>query len=332
MAPLRTDLDLARAFFLLAALLHSQGRAEAKSAWIEAASRIAGGGYAILLDQERALAFPLIAAYLNDPKTEAVSTALLAHLQRVPPMPLRILALGKLEIWQGARLIEKRTLSQRRAGELLGLLLVSPGHSLSRDQAVEALWPDLEPAAAQMRFHHATSTLRRALEPDLPDKFPSRYLDIETGQITLRLPPGSSVDSESFEQCVRQKHWAPAITLYRGDLLPDALYADWAVAPRESLIQLYLRALLALAQDQLTTHPQEALESCRHVLAREPWQEQAVLLGMRACLALNDRAGALRLYRKLASALENDLGAQPQEELESLYHSLTKPSPKKPSA
>jgi DNA-binding SARP family transcriptional activator len=247
----------------------------------------------------------------------------------VPPAPLRILALGKFEVWRGARLIEKRALRTRRADELLGLLLVSPGHSLSRDQIVEALWPEQEPAAVQMRFHHATSTLRRALEPDLPDKFPSRYLDIETGQVTLHLPPGSSIDFEIFEQRVRQGLWQEAVALYHGDLFPHALYADWAVAPRESLSQLYLRALLEMAQAQwAANHPQKVLNACRRILAREPWQEQAALLGMRACLALNDRAGALRLYRKLASALEHDLNAEPQEELQALYRSLTNPRKK----
>jgi DNA-binding SARP family transcriptional activator len=331
MTPLRTDFDLARAFFLLAALLHRQRRAEAKSAWIEAASHMTSGGYAFLLDQERALAFPLVAFYLNDSETESISAALLDHLQRVPPAPLRILALGKFEVWRGSQMIEKRVLHTRHADELMGLLLVSPGHSLSRDQIVEALWPDQEPAAAQIKFHHATSSLRRALEPDLPDKFPSRYLDIETGQVTLRLPPGSSADFETFDQHVQQEQWQEAVALYHGDLFPNVLYADWAVAPRESLIQLYLRALLAMAQDQLPANPQETLEACRRVLAHEPWQEQAVLLGMHASLALNDRAGALRLYRKLASALERDLGAEPQEELQTLYRALTQPR-KKPNA
>jgi DNA-binding SARP family transcriptional activator len=136
------------------------------------------------------------------------------------------------------------------------------------------------------------------------------------------------VDFETFDQHVQQEQWQEAISLYHGDLFPNALYADWAVAPRESLIQLYLRALLAMAQDQLPANPQETLGACRRVLAREPWQEQAVLLGMRACLALNDRAGALRLYRKLASALERDLSTEPQEELQALYRSLTNPRKK----
>lgn len=326
MQPLRTDFDLARAQLLLAALLHAQrrGKAETKAVWLAAAARIAGGGYAFLLEQERALAFPLAAAFLNDPQAKALSAILLDHFRRVPAAPLRIYVLGRLEVWQGTHLIDGRSLGQRRAGELLGLLLISPAHSLPREQVMEALWPDQVPEEGQVRLHHASSALRHALEPDLPDKFPSRYLDIASGHVTLCLPAGSTIDAESFEQCVREGRWAEAVALYQGDLLPAAPYADWAILARESLAQLFLRALLEVAQAHLAAGcAQEALAACRRALAREPWQEQAVMIGMRACMTLGDRAGALRLYRKLTAALERDLGAVPQADLLALYHSLT---------
>jgi DNA-binding SARP family transcriptional activator len=334
MAPLGVEFDLARTSLLLAALLHAQKHDEAATVWADAARRITRGGYAFLLEQERALAFPLIATYLNsaDPEMAAVCATLLNHLDRVPPLPLRVVTLGRFEVWQGTRRVDRSALRQRRAGELLGLLLVSPGHSLSRDQVVEALRPERAPAVAQTVFHHATSALRRALEPDLPDRFPSRYLDVAEGQATLRLPPGSWVDFEAFKQHVRKGEWAAALALYGGEFLPGELYANWAVAPREELTQLHLRAWLALAGEQLAGgQPQAALDACRRILVREPWHEQAVLLGMRACLELNDRAGALRLYRDLARALAEELGAEPQEELQALYRAIKGSARKKPN-
>jgi len=60
-------------------------------------------------------------------------------------------------------------------------LLLSPGRRLSAEQVAEQLFPEREQRAAQVLFHHATSALRRALEPELPDKFPSRYLEVEEG-------------------------------------------------------------------------------------------------------------------------------------------------------
>ncbi|MCX7706868.1 MAG: tetratricopeptide repeat protein [Anaerolineae bacterium] len=325
MTPLGVEFDLARATLLLAALLHAQERRETAAVWADAAQRIAQGGYAFLLEQERALAFPLVAACLGspDPEIKALSTTLLAHLARVPPPPLRVFTLGRFEVWQGTRRIEKHAWSRRRAGELFRLLLISPRRSLFREQVFEALWPEKEPEAAQECLHQATSALRRALEPDLPDRFPSRYLKVEEGVVTLQLPPGSWIDFEAFEQHIRAKEWENALALFEGEPFPDDRYADWAAIPCRRLRECFLEALLAVAQAHLNAgRPHEALEACRRVLAVDAWQEEAVRLGMLACLALNDRAGALRLYRDLERTLHEDLDVAPQAELRKLYHNL----------
>jgi len=323
--------DLARARFLLAALLHRQSRSEAIAAWQEAARVIVEGGFAFFLEQECALAFPLLASYQAgaDATLARSSAVLLEQLGRVPPPPLRVLTLGRWEVWQGPRCVQKRALRQRRAGELLALLLLAPGRRMSSEEIAEALFPDRQPTAAQILFHHATSTLRRILEPDLPDKFPSRYLAVEDGQVTLILPPGSRADLDAFEAHCRRGEWEEALALYGGDLLPDFSYADWALAPRERLALFYQRALLAAAEARLAGGQfAQALDACRRLLAVEPWHEQAALLGMRALVALNDLAGARRLYLKLARTLLHDLNTAPQAELRSYYYSLTPRSTK----
>ena len=324
--------DLARARLLLAALRFERHAppSEFYASWMEAVSSIVGGGYVFLLEQERPLAFPLLAACLSSPNPHiaAVARSLLEHLERIPPPSLRVVTLGRLEIRQGKRTVEKRALRRRRAGELLILLLLAPGHTLSFEQVAEALYPEHDPRAAQSFFHHATSSLRHALEPDLPEKFPSRYLEVEEGQITLRLPAGSWVDFEAFESHCRRGEWEAALSLYGGEFLPECRYADWAMGPRERLNLLYQQALLEAARTRLAEgHPTEALEACRRLLALEPWHEEAVLLGMRACVALNDLAGARRLYLALEKALREDLDTAPQEELQAFYRSLTPSAP-----
>ena len=317
--------DLARAHFLLAALLHTQNHAEAESAWLEAAKQIVAGGYAYILDQDRALAYPLIAAHLNsaNPTIAQISVQCIEYLQRVPPPPLRIVTLGAFQVWQGTRRVDPRALHKRRARELLALLLIAPAHTLAFDQIADALWRDKPPAATQALFHQATSTLRRALEPELPDKFPSRYVQVEEGRVTLHLPAGSTVDFQTFEAHCRAEEWDAALVLYGGDLFPDDRYAEWAIAPREHYKRLYLRALLITAHRQMRAgRAREALEACHRILEIDPWQEDAVLLGMRACLAFNDRAGAIRLYRQLERTLREELNTVPQAELRALYQSL----------
>ncbi len=323
--PMQAHFDLARAYFLLAALLHQTTQADAPGAWIEAVSRIVSGGYAFLLERERALAFPLLAHYLNspDPLVANVSATLLQHLERVSPPPLRVRTLGRFEVRQGTRVIPDGVWRRRRAGKLFRLLLIGPGHTLLREQVTEALWSDAAPSSMSALFYKATSALRHALEPDLPEKFPSRYLIVEEGRITLHLPPESWVDFELFEQHVRDEAWEAALPLYQGTLYPEDRYADWAVLQRERLAQRYIRAALAAARQWLEAGRYDAvLDACHRVLALEPWQEEAVLLGMRASVARHDRARALRLYLELERRLREELDITPQEALQQYYQLL----------
>jgi DNA-binding SARP family transcriptional activator len=177
------------------------------------------------------------------------------------------------------------------------------------------------------------------LEPDLPVKFPSRYLTFEGQQIELRLPPGSRVDFEEFERSLREVATAApgrpipeadrqavidALALYRDDLFPEDRYAAWAAAPRERLAELRQRGQLALAASWLAAGDAHGtLAACRAVLVDDAWNEEAVLLGMRACLALNDRPAAMRLYRELEAALRLELGLSPRPDVRALAETLS---------
>jgi len=325
LTPLHANFDVARATLLLADLLWPIRRAEAKTVWLDAAQRILDGGYFFLLEQERSCTFPIVAATLGDtnPQLAATSSALLTQLERVPPPPLHIVTLGQFTVGQGNRTIPNAAWKQRRAGELFRLLLISHGHTLHIDQIVEALWPGKTVTATRAPFHQATSALRRALEPDLPPKFPSRYITVEEGQVTLHLPPGSSIDFETFERLVETSEYHAALALFRGAPFPDDRYADWAAIPAERLNRLLVYTLQAVAQEYLEAgHFMAALNACHRVLSIEPWQESVVQIGMNACLALNDRAGAIRLYRTMERRLRDDLGVAPQAALCDFFRSL----------
>jgi len=66
----------------------------------------------------------------------------------------------------------------------------------------------------------------------------------------------------------------------------------------------------------------DSLDACRKVLAIEPWQEEAVLIGMQALVGLGNITSALRLYQTLEKSLREDLGVEPQAELQAYYQAL----------
>lgn len=332
LTPLGANFDEAHAILLLAVISRERESPDAEDVWLEAARAIREGGYGFLLERERSLAFPLLAEYLASRRAEVRETAesLLEHLARVPPAPLHIVGLGTFQVRQGHRVIPARAWQKRKAGELFRYLLLQPNYSATRDLIWEALWPGCSQASVQQLFHQATSAVRRVLEPDLPDKFPSRYLEVEADRVTLNLPPGSTMDFERFEKdlaCALATSDFTGIretlALYVNALFPGDLHSDWSARLREQLAQLHVRGLLALAQAQLAAQqPGEALDLCNRILEREPWHEDAVLVAMRACLAINDRPRALRLYHQLEQTLSSELNLPPRKDLKDLIESL----------
>ncbi len=324
--------DLARIRFLRAAWRYQQSDPGAEQAWLEASAAILQGGFAFILERERDLAFPLVAGYLRsrNPGARQAAEAILKGLSRVTPPPLRVCGLGEFSVWQGRRLIPEQNWQRRRAGELFRFLLLQPGYSAGRDLILEALWPDHPPEPALDLLHQATSTLRHLLEPDLPDKFPSRYLSVEGERISLLLPEGSQVDFETFEYqlplALRNRKLdllESTLAMYRSDLFPGDRYSDWCAARREHLLEIYLRAMIQLGQLHLDRGNYfAALECSRKVTRRDPWSEDAVLLGMQAYQGLNDSPHALGLYRELERTLKEELDLAPRSDLTQLAESF----------
>jgi DNA-binding SARP family transcriptional activator len=330
--PLRAAYDLARARFLKALWLRQANRPDAETAWVDAVKHIIREGYAFILEKEQDLAFPLIAEHMRSktPEVRAATEELLGHLANVPPPPLRIVGLGQFAVWKGRRRIVDQAWSRRKAGELFRYLLLQPNRAAGHEVIIEGLWPDSSSDSPVNLLHQATSALRHALEPDLPDKFPSRYLKVEGEHISLILPPASIVDFEHFERVLPlaiQAHSTDrlleALNLYSGELFPSDRYADWSEEKRQSLAELRQRGLLALANAYLDQGQYyNAITCLRQVMSMDAWNEDAVLLAMRAYAGMQDVPHALQIYLELVHTLDKELGIIPRSDLRELAETL----------
>jgi DNA-binding SARP family transcriptional activator len=80
---------------------------------------------------------------------------------------LRVYLLGRFRVQVEERTVAEDAWPRQKVKSLLKLLALAPGHALHRDQILEALWPDLSPAAAANNFYRVLHLLRRVLEPGL---------------------------------------------------------------------------------------------------------------------------------------------------------------------
>jgi predicted ATPase/tetratricopeptide (TPR) repeat protein len=121
----------------------------------------------------------------------------------------------------------------RKAKELVKLLALADAHRLHREQAMEALWPNRDPASAANNLNQAVHAARRALGADA----------IVVRESLLELD--AVVDVDVFEQAAAEARrtrtvdsYERALALYGGELLPENRYDDWASFERERLVEL----------------------------------------------------------------------------------------------
>src|SRR3989440_2726239 len=277
------------------------------------------------------------------------------HIERLPlqldtPV-LRIYLLGQFRIerkqgnkWQT---ISSRMWQRRRARALLGCLLSNSGRRLGREQAMEALWPDLDIETAANRLNGAVHELRQILDPELARPAASRMLLLQRDVLELANRTSIWVDADAFESLLNEANSievyensevAPyqgarteqveqlleeAAALYRGDYLLEELYSEWAAPRREALRRGWIGLLLKLAElREARGSLTGAMEPLNQLLATDPTHETAVRRLMLLLTRLDRRCEALNTYRRLVAMLQRNYDSEPLPETRELYEKL----------
>jgi predicted ATPase/DNA-binding SARP family transcriptional activator len=251
---------------------------------------------------------------------------------------LRVYLLGQFRVerredndWQS---VSNRTWQRRRARALLGCLLSQNGRRMGREQAMEALWPELDIETAANRLNGAVHELRQILEPGIGRPASSKLLRLERDILILADSSEIWVDAEAFEALLNRANTTDdpvqleqfledAWALYEGDYLLEELYSEWAAARRESLRRSWMGLLLSLAElrakrGALTS----AIEPLDRLLTADPTHETAVRRLMILLTQLDRRGEAIRAYERLATILRRDYESEPLSETVELYKAL----------
>jgi DNA-binding SARP family transcriptional activator len=233
------------------------------------------------------------------------------------PEPVRVWLLGGFQVSVGARTMEDSQWRLRKAAALVKLLSLAPGHRLHREQAMEALWPNLGRSPASNNLRQVLHAARGSLTSH--PTAGSRHLASQDESLVL-CPEGSLwVDVEAFEQTAATARrsrdpaaYRAALDLYTGDLLPEDRYEGWAESKHEELRQLYIALLIELAglYEERDEHGL-AIEALRKAMAKEPTLEEAHAALMRLYALSGRPEQALAQYERLRDTLFRGLGTQP---------------------
>lgn len=236
--------------------------------------------------------------------------------------------LGPLEVSDGGQPVDVRPAKVRA---LLGMLLLHPNEVVSTERLIEGLWGEAPPASATNTLQGYVSQLRQALER------PSRPAG---DRLVVTRPPGyllaiepDLVDARRFERLAFEGRAAlvrgdtraaartleEALALWRGPALEEFAYEAFVRDEATRLEELWARATEDHIDAELALgHHLEVLGEVKALTAAAPLRErrwgQLILTLYRA----GRQADALRAYQDLRRLLADELGIDPNPELQRL--------------
>src|SRR6266851_3932530 len=145
---------------------------------------------------------------------------------------IRIFLLGRFEVTRGERIMQASAWTRRKAAALLQRLALE--RRLLKEQAIEFLWPEVDPSSGANNLYRTLHTLRQTLDTALGPGTAEETLVFQDSVFTLM--DAVWVDVTAFSllvQAADQSALISALQLYTGDFLPDDRYAEWTLSSRE---------------------------------------------------------------------------------------------------
>jgi pimeloyl-ACP methyl ester carboxylesterase/DNA-binding SARP family transcriptional activator len=233
---------------------------------------------------------------------------------------------GELTVELGERVLGAGDFGGVKPKQLLEVLLLDRGRTVSKDRIADSLWGEQLPQRVAPTIETYVSLLRKTLaEGDrAPHPLGRGLISTERGGYRVRQDQ-LTVDVDRFEALIREAAAQPlrerraslerATELSTEELLSDEPYADWVQAPRAHYQAQRVQALIDLAEccQRLGDHP-AAADAADRALRIEPGSERACRVAMQSLAARGETDRSLRVFEACRTALLDLVGAPPGRE------------------
>ncbi len=227
--------------------------------------------------------------------------------------------LGGFEVIAGGRRLVRADWQRASAERLVKLLLVTPGHAVSREVAAESLWPGAEPDASRANLRKALHFAGRALGSTADLTSRPGWVALEGSDLVPDLDRlraafdllGATPPSADGEV---QRAIAVILELGPRELLPDDTYEDWLVAPRERLRARWQQVAIVAARRAFACgRTDQARAIADQLLDRDPTDEAAHRLVIELLAAEGRHHAARRQFEMCRHALRQLLDVDPSD-------------------
>ena len=221
--------------------------------------------------------------------------------------------------------IEPQALGSRKARLALQLLAMAEGQAVSCDVLIDSLWGDAPPARPEDQLAVLMSRLRSVLGRDRIEHRDAGYLlrcdwldatelAVLSREVESRREAGYAMSAVAAARV--------ALSLIRGDG-PQLLSGEWAQLKHAELERLISRGRLIAATALLEAGDWLAAADAAAASAeRDPYDEAALRVLLRAYVTGGRVAGALAAYAHARQRMADELGTDPSPETTALYTAI----------
>jgi DNA-binding SARP family transcriptional activator/tetratricopeptide (TPR) repeat protein len=218
--------------------------------------------------------------------------------------------------------IEPQALGSRKARLALQLLAMAEGQAVPVDVLIDALWGSAPPTRPEDQVAVLMSRLRSVLGRDRIEHRDRGYL-LHCDWLDATELAGLTREMESRRQAGHMMGAVAAarvaLSLIRGEG-PQPLPGEWAQLRHAEFGRLVSRARLVAATALLEAGDwMAAADAASAAAERDPYDEVALRILLRAYVMGGRTAGALALYAAARQRMADELGTDPSPETAALY-------------
>lgn len=251
--------------------------------------------------------------------------------------PLRVFCLGGFRVEKNGMAIPDVEWKSRRAKTLIKLLVVHGDGALSRDTAIDILWPNAPAERHSALMSSLLHRLRTVLDPperagrtgscitqngdvlEIDQK--KVWSDVnafrEKAQHARRLRAAGEDRRVVLTACEK------ALEQYGGELLPTDLFDDWITPERECLKRLHSEMLDMAAEISEAVGDQDRSRVLyERMFSLDPCHDQACRWLMTRHAAEGHRHKAVRVYERHELAVRRELDVEPDQRTRKVYRSI----------
>ncbi len=241
--------------------------------------------------------------------------------------------LGKFEISKNNKILE----TTNHTTNLLNLLkyfLVNEGKYKSVDMVIEDLYKDKTYEDTKNAVQNMIYRLRKYLKNNdifYEDSIKFIYSNESYKLITKNV----YIDFKDFEEKIKEaeevkkdisqkiKKYEEAVSMYKGEILPELLYEDWIIPTRNYLSRLFIESVnFLLDYYKKNNMIEKGLGLSEKSINIENYEEEFHIKYMDFLIEKNKIKEAKKHYEYITTLLYNQFGIRPNEEMQKIYNKI----------